>query len=72
MMATRVARREARRRGCPGGKAMNEKKEPKPEKVHFGECGVTHDDCPNSWKGTCDRSPGHAGSHHCSKCQMVF
>jgi len=36
------------------------------------ECGATHDDCPNSWKGTCDRSAGHDGSHHCSKCNSSF
>jgi hypothetical protein len=36
------------------------------------ECGVTHADCIGSWKGTCDRAPGHDGSHHCSSCNMVF
>ena len=23
-------------------------------------------------KGTCDESPGHSGSHHCSSCNMSF
>jgi hypothetical protein len=36
------------------------------------ECGATHGDCPNTWKGTCDREAGHDGSHHCSRCNSVF
>lgn len=36
------------------------------------ECGATHMDCPNTWKGTCDREAGHDGSHHCSSCNSVF
>ncbi|HEX6904828.1 MAG TPA: hypothetical protein VF789_34290 [Thermoanaerobaculia bacterium] len=36
------------------------------------ECGVTHSDCPNTWKGTCDREAGHSGSHHCDKCMSYF
>ncbi len=36
------------------------------------ECGSTHDDCPNTWKGSCDREAGHSGSHHCDKCQSAF
>jgi hypothetical protein len=36
------------------------------------ECGATHGDCPNTWKGTCDREAGHDGSHHCSSCNSVF
>jgi hypothetical protein len=36
------------------------------------DCGSTHGDCPNSWKGTCDRDGGHDGGHHCSSCNMVF
>ncbi|HEX4952794.1 MAG TPA: hypothetical protein VF017_05295 [Thermoanaerobaculia bacterium] len=37
-----------------------------------GECGATHGDCPNSWKGSCDRSAGHDGSHHCGSCNSSF
>lgn len=36
------------------------------------ECGATHDDCPNTWKGTCDSEAGHSGSHHCDKCHGAF
>lgn len=36
------------------------------------ECGATHNDCPNTWKGTCDRSAGHSDSHHCNRCNSVF
>lgn len=36
------------------------------------ECGVTHSDCINTWKGTCDREADHSGSHHCSSCGMTF
>jgi hypothetical protein len=36
------------------------------------ECGATHSDCANTWKGSCDREAGHEGSHHCNRCQSVF
>lgn len=38
----------------------------------YNGCGIQHDDCPNSWKGSCDRDPGHSGSHHCGACNMLF
>ena len=52
-------------------------KNPSKDEVKFtpcgaSECGATHDDCPNTWKGTCDREAGHSGSHHCDRCQSVF
>jgi hypothetical protein len=37
-----------------------------------GTCGVLHDDCPNAWKGSCDRSSPHDGSHHCGSCNSSF
>lgn len=36
------------------------------------ECGMPHGDCPNTWKGSCDREAGHSGSHHCDKCNSAF
>jgi hypothetical protein len=54
---------------------MNPKTEKQPvEKPvkYSAECGATHNDCPNTWKGTCDRAAGHDGSHHCSSCNSVF
>lgn len=42
------------------------------EKPAASECGMPHGDCPNTWKGTCDREAGHDGSHHCDKCQSAF
>lgn len=36
------------------------------------ECGAQHGDCPNSWKGSCDREAGHDGSHHCDRCNSSF
>ena len=54
---------------------MKDDKASKLDKVEVckaSECGVTHGDCINSWKGTCDREDGHSGSHHCSSCGMVF
>jgi hypothetical protein len=38
----------------------------------YGTCGVVHEDCPNTWKGTCDRSAPHDGSHHCDRCNAAF
>ena len=35
-------------------------------------CGATHNDCPNTWKGTCERPAGHEGSHLCSSCKSMF
>jgi len=35
-------------------------------------CGVTHQDCSSTFKGTCDRSVGHTDSHHCSSCNSMF
>lgn len=57
---------------------MNAKSEDRKDQAHYGdrpaasECGATHSDCPNTWKGTCDREAGHDGSHHCSQCNGVF
>lgn len=42
------------------------------EVVKDSACGATHDNCPNAWKGTCDRDGGHDGSHHCSSCNSIF
>ncbi len=50
-------------------KTQNEKEEPKTAET---SCGAQHDDCPSSWKGTCDRSASHDGSHHCSACNSAF
>ncbi len=38
----------------------------------YNECGANHGDCPNSWKGSCDRPTGHDGSHHCGSCNSLF
>lgn len=38
----------------------------------YGACGVTHEDCPSTWKGSCDLSAPHDGSHHCSACGSAF
>lgn len=35
------------------------------------ECGAQHMDCPDSWKGSCDRPAGHEGSHHCDRCNSL-
>lgn len=40
--------------------------------IKSSDCGSTHVNCPNAWKGTCDREAGHAGSHHCSSCNSTF
>lgn len=40
--------------------------------VPYDSCGVSHDGCPNTWKGSCDREPGHSGSHHCGSCNSLF
>lgn len=45
---------------------------PYSEKPAAAECGALHSDCPNSWKGSCDREAGHDGSHHCDKCNSAF
>lgn len=52
----------------------NEKKDNRTEFTQqgYGTCGVQHDDCPSSWKGTCDRSSPHDGAHHCSACNSHF
>lgn len=53
----------------------NKDEKPANEKAGFhaaSECGVTHSDCINTWKGTCDREADHSGSHHCSSCGMTF
>lgn len=39
---------------------------------YSSECGATHQDCPNTIKGTCDREAGHSGSHSCSACRSAF
>ncbi len=44
----------------------------KPAEQGYGTCGATHGDCPNTWKGTCDRESGHDGAHHCSSCNGLF
>ena len=42
-------------------------------RVHSAEeCGAIHSDCPNTWKGTCDRPAGHDGSHQCGTCHSAF
>jgi hypothetical protein len=56
---------------------MSRKPEDKKEQVRqteigSGDCGATHADCPNTWKGSCDRASGHDGSHHCSSCNGLF
>jgi hypothetical protein len=40
--------------------------------VKSSECGATHGECPNAFKGSCDRPPGHDGSHHCDRCSSYF
>lgn len=42
------------------------------EIVKDSECGALHDNCPNTWKGSCDREAGHSGSHSCSACRSAF
>ncbi len=37
-----------------------------------GTCGAQHGDCPQAWKGSCDREAGHDGSHHCSACNSLY
>lgn len=44
----------------------------KPMEQGAGACGAAHGDCPNAWKGSCDRESGHDGSHHCSSCNGSF
>lgn len=55
---------------------MDRKPQDEHEQVKHAEkasdCGATHGDCPNTWKGTCNREAGHDGSHHCSSCNMAF
>jgi hypothetical protein len=54
---------------------MKDKKPPKevePPKFNSSECGATHTECPNTWKGTCTRPVGHDGSHFCSQCNSYF
>jgi hypothetical protein len=53
-------------------KPKDKKEEVKYTERGYGTCGVTHDDCPNTWKGTCDLSAPHDGSHHCSACHSLF
>jgi hypothetical protein len=36
------------------------------------QCGATHADCPNAWRGSCELSAGHGGSHLCSACKSYF
>lgn len=53
----------------------NTKGRTRPERVGpfaASECGASHGDCPNTWKGSCDREAGHSGSHHCDKCNSYF
>lgn len=50
---------------------MKEKDNGQPP-VKAGECGASHSDCPNTWKGTCELPAGHSGSHFCSKCNSYF
>jgi hypothetical protein len=42
------------------------------EVLKDSECGASHDGCPNTPNGSCDRESGHSGSHHCSACGMQF
>jgi hypothetical protein len=66
-----LASTEAREEG--GGKAMNAKQETqKKDRYSASECGAEHGDCPNAWKGSCDREAGHDGSHHCDRCNGAF
>lgn len=57
---------------------MAKKSEDKKDQVHYcgkhanSECGVSHGDCPNTWKGSCNREAGHSGSHFCDKCLSPF
>ncbi len=55
---------------------MTHQKTPPKEVAHehkYGaECGTEHAGCINTINGTCDREPGHSGSHHCSSCNMSF
>jgi len=52
--------------------AKDKKEEHKHAECGYDTCGVEHTDCPNTWKGTCDRSASHDGSHHCSSCNSLF
>jgi hypothetical protein len=49
-----------------------DKGETKYTECGYGTCGAVHDDCPHTWKGTCDRDAPHDGSHHCSSCNSSF
>jgi hypothetical protein len=52
---------------------METRKDPEAEKTQASqECGAEHSDCPNVWKGTCNRAAGHDGSHHCDRCNGLF
>lgn len=57
---------------------MVKKSEDKKDQAHYcgkpaaSECGAPHGDCPNTWKGTCNREAGHDGSHFCDKCLSPF
>lgn len=54
-------------------KKLDDKKgEVKHTECGYGTCGATHDDCPSTWKGTCDLSSPHDGSHHCGSCNSMF
>ncbi len=46
--------------------------QPRHPATPYNGCGVTHEACPNSWKGSCDREAGHSGSHHCGSCNSAF
>jgi hypothetical protein len=38
----------------------------------YSTCGMTHQDCPNTWKGACELSGPHDGPHLCSSCKSTF
>lgn len=53
---------------------MNEQKAPQEKQPpkSASACGATHNDCANTFKGTCEREAGHEGSHFCSSCKSYF
>lgn len=53
-------------------KTTENKKDEVKVAVKQSECGAEHSDCPNAWKGTCERPAGHDGSHYCSRCHSYF
>lgn len=53
-------------------KQVDKKEEVQYRERGYGTCGAPHGDCPNTWKGSCDREAGHEGSHHCDGCHSAF